>query len=133
MVRTSFTLVLLGIAGLMALILGVVGIYGVIAYAVTARTREIGIRTALGAQPNELHGMFVRQGLVLAAIGAAIGLLAAGGLTRLMSSVLFHTTPLDPATYIAVSALLILAALLASYIPARRATAIDPMEALRSE
>ena len=133
MVRTSFTLVLLGIAGLMALILGVVGIYGVIAYAVTARTREIGIRTALGAQPTELHGMFVRQGLLLAAVGAAIGLVAAGVLTRLMSSLLFHTTPLDPATYATVPVLLILAAILASYLPARRATAIDPMEALRAE
>ncbi len=133
MARTSFTLVLLGIAGAMALLLGVVGIYGVIAYAVTQRTREIGIRMALGAQPGTLQKMFVRQGLLLAAVGAAIGLLAAAGLTRLMSSLLFKTPALDPATYAAVSVLLIAAAALASYVPARRTTAVDPVEALRTE
>jgi putative ABC transport system permease protein len=133
MVRTSFTLVLLAIAGVMALVLGVVGIYGVIAYAVTQRTREIGIRMALGAHAAGLQRMFVRQGLLLAAIGAAAGLVAAAGLTRLMSSLLFKTTALDPATYAFVSVLLILAAALASYVPARRATAIDPVEALRTE
>ncbi len=133
MARTSFTLVLLGIAGVMALVLGVVGIYGVIAYAVTQRTREIGIRMALGAQPAGLQGMFVRQGLLLAAVGAVLGLMAAAGLTRLMSSLLFKTAALDPITYAAVSAILILAAALASYLPARRATAVDPVEALRTE
>jgi putative ABC transport system permease protein len=133
MARTSFTLVLLGIAGVMALVLGVVGIYGVIAYAVTERTREIGIRLALGAQPGALQKMFVRQGLLLAAVGAAIGLIAAAGLTRLMSSLLFKTAALDPATYAAVSVLLIAAAALASYVPARRTTAVDPVEALRTE
>ncbi|HEX5228195.1 MAG TPA: FtsX-like permease family protein, partial [Bryobacteraceae bacterium] len=133
MARTSFTLVLLAIAGAMALLLGVVGIYGVIAYAVTERTREIGIRMALGAEARGLQGMFVQQGLILAAVGAAIGLVAAVGLTRLMSSLLFKTTALDPITYLAVSFLLILAAALASYVPARRATAVDPVEALRIE
>jgi putative ABC transport system permease protein len=133
MARTSFTLVLLAIAGAMALVLGVVGIYGVIAYSVTQRTREIGIRMALGAQPVGLQQMFVRQGLLLAGIGAVIGLAAAVGLTRLMSSLLFKTTPLDPLTYAAVSLFLILAAALASYVPARRATAVDPVEALRTE
>ncbi|HTW63441.1 MAG TPA: ABC transporter permease [Bryobacteraceae bacterium] len=133
MARTSFTLVLLAIAGIMALVLGVVGIYGVIAYAVTQRTREIGIRMALGAQPGGLQGMFVRQGLLLAAIGAVLGLVAAAGLTRLMSSILFKTAALDPMTYALVSAVLIGAAALASYVPARRATAIDPLEALRTE
>ena len=133
MARTSFTLVLLAIAGAMALVLGVVGIYGVIAYAVTQRTREIGIRMALGAQPAGLQGMFVRQGLVLAAVGAGLGLAAAALLTRLMSSLLFKTTPLDPMTYALVSVLLIPAAALASYFPARRATAVDPVEALRTE
>jgi putative ABC transport system permease protein len=133
MARTSFTLVLLAIAGTMALVLGVVGIYGVIAYAVTQRTREIGIRMALGAEARELRGMFVRQGLVLAAVGAAMGLVAAAGLTRWMSSLLFKTAALDPATYIAVSLLLILAAALASYVPARRATAVDPLVALRTD
>jgi putative ABC transport system permease protein len=133
MARTSFTLVLLAIAGAMALLLGVVGIYGVIAYAVTQRTREIGIRMALGAQPAALQQMFVRQGLLLAGIGAVLGLAAAAGLTRLMSSLLFKTTALDPLTYALVSALLIMAAALASYFPARRATAVNPVEALRTE
>jgi putative ABC transport system permease protein len=133
MARTSFTLVLLGIAGLMALVLGVVGIYGVIAYAVTQRSREIGIRMALGAEPSGLQGMFVRQGLLLATVGAALGLVAAIGLTRLMSSLLFKTTALDPATYAVVSAILIAAAMVASYLPARRATAVDPIVALRTD
>jgi putative ABC transport system permease protein len=133
MARTSFTLVMLAIAGGMALVLGIVGIYGVIAYAVSQRTREIGIRVALGAQPRALLGVFVRHGLLLAGIGAALGLPAAAGLTRLMSSLLFGVKTLDPLTYAAVSALLIAAAVLASYLPARRALAIDPVEALRAE
>ena len=133
MSRTSFTLVMLAIAGAMALVLGIVGIYGVIAYVVSQRTREIGIRTALGARPGELLGTFVRQGLLLAGIGAALGLVAAAGLTRLMSSLLFNVSALDPVTYAAVSALLIVSAVLASYLPARRATAIDPVHALQAE
>jgi predicted permease len=133
MARTSFTLVLLAIAGAMALILGIVGIYGVIAYAVTQRTREIGIRMALGAQAGGLRKMFVRHGLLLAGIGAVIGLGAAAGLTRLMSSLLFGVAALDPLTYAGVAALMISAAALASYFPARRATAVDPVEALRAE
>ncbi|SRR5579883_714268 len=133
MARTSFTLVMLGIAGGMALLIGIVGIYGVIAYAVSQRTREIGIRTALGAQPSALLRVFVRQGLQLAGVGAAVGLVAAAGLTRLMSSLLFGITSLDPLTYMAVPALLIAAAALASYFPARRAMAIDPVDALRTE
>jgi len=133
MARTSFTLVMLAIAGGMALVLGIVGIYGVIAYAVSQRTREIGIRTALGAQPAGLLAMFVRQGLRLAGIGAVLGLVAAAGLTRLMSSLLFGVTALDPTTYAAVSALLIVAAVLASYLPARRAMAVDPVQALQAE
>jgi ABC-type antimicrobial peptide transport system permease subunit len=133
MARTSFTLVLLAIAGAMALVLGVVGIYGVIAYAVTQRTREIGIRMALGAEPGGLQQMFVRHGLLLAGIGALLGLAAAAGLTRLMSSLLFGVKALDPLTYAGVAALLIAAAALASFFPARRATAVDPIEALRAE
>ena len=127
MARTSFTLVMLAIAGAMALVLGIVGIYGVIAYAVTQRTREIGIRMALGAQPAGLQQMFVRHGLLLAGIGAVIGLGAAAGLTRLMSSLLFGVKALDPLTYVGVAAILIAAAALASYLPARRATAVDPL------
>ncbi len=133
MATTSFTLVMLAIAGGMAFVLGIVGIYGVIAYLVSQRTREIGIRTALGAQPASLLGMFVRHGLRLAAVGAALGLVAAAGLTRLMSSLLFGVTALDPATYGAVSALLVITAMVASYLPARRAVTVDPVQALRSE
>jgi ABC-type antimicrobial peptide transport system permease subunit len=133
MARTSFTLVILAIAAGMGLVLGIVGIYGVIAYVVSQRIREIGIRTALGAEPAGLLGMFVRYGLWLAGIGAAVGLVAAAGLTRLMSSLLFGVTALDPMTYGAVSVLLIVAAVLASYLPARRAIAIDPIQALRAE
>ncbi len=133
MARTSFTLVLLAIAGVMALVLGIVGIYGVIAYAVTQRTREIGIRMALGAQAAGLRQMFVRQGLLLAGIGAIIGLGVAAGLTRLMASLLFGVAALDPLTYAGVAVLLIVAAALASYLPARRATTVDPLEALRAE
>jgi putative ABC transport system permease protein len=118
MARTSLTLVMLAIAGGMGLVLGVVGIYGVIAYVLSQRIREIGIRTALGAQPAGLLGMFVRQGLRLVGIGAALGLVAAAGLTRLMSSLLFGVTALDPVTYTSVSALLIAAGVLASYLPA---------------
>jgi putative ABC transport system permease protein len=133
MAGTSFTLVMLAIAGGMALLLGIVGIYGVIACVVSQRTREIGIRTALGAEPAGLLKMFVRHGLALAGIGAALGLVAAAGLTRLMSSLLFGVTSLDPITYAAVSVLLISAAVLASYLPARRAIAVDPVQALRAE
>jgi predicted permease len=130
---TSFTLVMLAIAGSMALVLGVVGIYGVISYTVSQRRREIGIRAALGAQRGELKRMFVRHGLVLAGVGVAIGLGAAAGLTRLMSTLLYGITPLDPITYAAVPVILVIATVLASYLPARRAVSVDPVEALRSE
>ena len=133
MARTSFTLVMLGISGAMALLLGMIGIYGVIAYAVSQRTREIGIRIALGAQPAALWRMFVRQGLVLAGIGVAVGLAASSGVTRLMTKLLFGIPALDPATYAAVAVLLIGAAALASYVPARRATGVNPVETLRAE
>src|SRR5262245_55673713 len=133
MARTSFTLVMRAIASVMALVLSIVGIYGVIAYAVSQRTREIGIRIALGAQPGGLKRMFLRHGLLLAGVGATLGITAAIGATRLMSSMLFRITALDPTTYAAVSVLLITAAALASYLPARRATRVDPGEALRIE
>jgi putative ABC transport system permease protein len=131
--RTSFTLVMLGVAASMALLLGVVGIYGVISYVVSQRTREIAIRAALGAQRGALQRMFVRQGLALAGIGVAIGLVAAVGVTRLMSTLLFGVTPLDPATYVLVPIVLVAATALASYLPARRAVSVDPAEALKSE
>jgi predicted lysophospholipase L1 biosynthesis ABC-type transport system permease subunit len=133
MARTSFTLALLGIASAMALLLGLVGIYGVISYSVSQRTREIGIRMALGAEDREVRGMFVRHAFLLTAVGVAIGVGAAVALTRAMSSLLFEVNPVDPITYAAVAAILVAAALLASYLPARRATAVDPARALRAE
>jgi predicted permease len=130
---TSFTLVMIGIAGAMALLLGLIGIYGVISYAVSQRTREIGIRVALGAEPGALRRLFVRYGLALAGIGVAIGLAAAAGLTRLMKSLLFGIGSLDPLTYALAPIVLVAAAVLASYLPARRAAAVDPVETLRAE
>jgi ABC-type antimicrobial peptide transport system permease subunit len=117
----------------MALLLGVVGIYGVIAYSVSQRTREIGIRMALGAQQPTVTGMFVRHGLVLTGVGVACGLIAAVLLMRLMSSLLFNVNPVDPVTYGAVSIGLVSTAWVASYLPSRRAATVDPVEALRAE
>lgn len=133
MARTSFALAMLGIAGTMALALGIIGIYGVFSYAVSQRTREIGIRLALGAQKNELKWMFVRSALTLTAIGVGIGITAAAALTQSMRSLLFGISPLDPVTYVTVPLLLAAAAILASYLPARRAASINPVEALRVE
>ncbi len=133
MARTSFTLVMLAIAGSMAMALGILGIYGVISYAVAQRTREIGIRMALGANKSELAWMFVRSALVLTAVGAALGLGSAALLVRLMRTLLFGIHPLDPLTFTVVPAILVAAAALASYIPARRTASVDPVEALRAE
>jgi putative ABC transport system permease protein len=131
--RTSFVLVMLAIAGGMALLLGVIGIYGVIAYVVSQRTREIGIRSALGAEPRQLKRMFLLRGLALSAMGAAVGLVAAMVLGRLMSSLLFGISPMDPAAYAAALGIMIAATALASYIPASRAANVDPIETLRAE
>jgi len=131
--RTSFTLVMLAIAGGMALVLGVVGIYGVIAYVVSQRTREIGIRLALGAEPQQLKKMFLLQGLTLSGVGLVIGLLVAVALRRLVSSLLYGIGPMDPAAYIAALGVTIGAAALATYLPARRAATIDPIETLKAE
>jgi predicted permease len=131
--RTSFTLVMLAIAGTMALLLGIAGIYGVISYSVSQRTREIGIRIALGARNEAVTRMFVGHGLRLAGIGIACGLVAAFALMRVMSSLLFDVSPLDPITYGAVSVGLTTAAIVASYVPAWRATSVDPVDALRAE
>jgi ABC-type antimicrobial peptide transport system permease subunit len=133
MARTSFTLVMLAIAGAMALALGILGIYGVISYAVSQRTREIGIRMALGAKKSGLIWMFVRSALVLTGIGAAVGMGAAVALMRLMRTLLFGIGPLDPVTFTAVPVALVAAAVLASYLPARRTAAVDPVEALRAD
>jgi predicted permease len=133
MAETSFALVILGIAAAVTLLLGLVGIYGVIAYIVLQRRREVGIRMALGAHSGEVQRMFVRRGLMLTGIGLVVGLAAAAGLMRVMSSLLFGVKPFDPVTYVAVVAGLGLVALLATWLPARHATKIDPMLALRSE
>jgi predicted permease len=133
MARTSFTLIMLAVAGGMALLLGVVGIYGVIACSVSQRVREIGIRMALGAQQQSVTGMFIRHGLILTGIGAAFGLVAAAIVMRLMSSLLFHVNPVDPITYAAVTLGLIFTAFIASYLPSRRAATVDPVDALRAE
>jgi putative ABC transport system permease protein len=131
--RTSFTIVMLAIASAIALLLGLVGIYSVIAYAVTQRTREIGIRLALGAQPDELRRMFLRHGLTLGLTGVIAGLALAVAATRLMSSLLFGISPLDPTTYLVVSVVLIVAAGIASYLPAHKAITVDPLKALRAQ
>jgi ABC-type antimicrobial peptide transport system permease subunit len=131
--RTSFTLVMLAIAGSMALLLGVIGIYGVISYTVSQRRRELGIRLALGAQKAELRWMVVRSALLLTGVGVAIGLCFAAGLTRLMKSLLFGISPFDPLTYVTIPVVLAAAAVLASYLPARRAAALDPADVLRAE
>ena len=131
--RTSFTLAMLALAGGMALLLGVVGLYGVMAYSVSQRTREIGIRLALGAQQQEITGIFVRHALWLAGAGVACGLGAAPALTRLMSSLLFGVKSVDPVTYAVVSLGLIATTAFASYLPARRTAAVNPVESLRAE
>ena len=133
MARTSFALIMLIIAGSMALVLGLIGIYGVIAYAVSQRTREIGIRVALGAQPASIRRMFVRHGLRLCALGIAIGIVVAAALTGVMKSLLFGVAPIDPITFAAVPLTLLAAALAACYLPARRASAVDPVECMRGE
>ncbi len=133
MARTSFTLVMLAIAGSMALLLGVVGIYGVISYTVSQRRREIGIRLALGAQKAELRWMIVRSALVLTGIGVVIGLCTAAGVMRMMKSLLFGISPFDPLTYVTIPLVLAAAAAVASYLPACRAAGVDPAEVLKAE
>ncbi len=133
MARTSFALVLLGIAGGMALTLAIVGVYGVLAYAVAQRRREVGIRLALGAEPRVLQWFFVRKGLVLNCPGIVLGLVSAGVLSRWIASLLFGVTPLDPLTFLASAVVIAMAAVAASYLPGRQAASVDPMEALRSE
>ena len=133
MAQTSFALVMLGIAAAVALLIGVVGIYGVIAYAAAQRTREIGVRMALGAQTSHVRTMFLRHGLTLTATGIAVGIGVAVVLTRVMSAFLFGVGPVDPITYAVVSMVLAAIALLATYLPARRASRVDPVIALRAE
>ena len=133
MARTSFTLVMLAIAAAVALALGLVGIYGVISYVVSQRTHEIGVRMALGADRGDVRRMVLRQGVTLAGIGVVIGLVAAVGLARFMSSLLYGVESTDPVTFAAVAASLMAVALGASYRPAVRASRTDPLVALRFE
>ncbi len=133
MARTSFTLVMLSIAAAVALALGLVGIYGAISYVVSQRTREIGVRIALGADRRDVSWMVLRQGMILTSIGVVVGLVAAVGLTRLMSSLLYGVEATDPVTFGVVVVVLVAVALIASYLPALRASRTDPLEALRFE
>lgn len=133
MARTAFSLVLLGIAGAMSLAISIVGIYGVLAYAVMQRRREVGIRLAVGAEPRNVRTMFVYRGMALSAIGIGLGLVVAIALTRLMSSLLFGVPPVDLLTFTAAAGFLALAALFACYLPARRAAGVDPSETLRRQ
>jgi predicted permease len=133
MARTAFTLLMLAIAGTMALLLGMCGIYGVISYAVSQRRREIGIRLALGAPLPAVRGLFIRRGVLMGAAGLVVGLAGAVAVTRLMKSLLYGVTPLDPMTFAAMPAVLVAAAMLASYLPARAATTVDPVETMRAE
>jgi putative ABC transport system permease protein len=129
----SFTMLMLGTATALALLLCIVGIYGVLSYVVTERTREIAVRMALGAEPRGLRRMVVLQGGRVALIGVAVGLLTAFAVTRVLESLLFGVQAIDVSTYVGMSGLMLAIALLASYVPARRASTVDPMQALRAE
>jgi putative ABC transport system permease protein len=133
MARTSFSLIMLGIAAAVALILGAIGIYGVISYIVSQRTRELGVRLALGADAASVRILVLKQGLILSGAGVLIGLVAAIGLTRLMGALLYGVDPVDPITFGIVAVSLTGVALLASYLPAHKASRIDPVEAIRAE
>lgn len=131
--RTRFTMLLLAAAGVIALTLGAVGIYGVMAYGVSLRQREIGVRMALGARPVDVSQMISRQGIALAGVGVVVGLAVAVGVTRFMRGLLYDVSATDPATLGGTCVLLLLVAFVASWLPARRAAAVDPSDALRSD
>jgi len=133
MTQLSFTMFTLGIAASLALILGAVGLYGVLSYVVAERTREIGVRMALGAEAGAVRCMVVLQGARVVGLGAVIGLAVALGSTRTLGGLLFGVPPLDAATFVAMSGAMVLVGLFASYMPARRASRVDPVESLRGE
>jgi putative ABC transport system permease protein len=133
MAQTSFMLVILGIASGVTLLLGVVGIYGVIAYVVAQRRREVGIRMALGAAAGEVQRLFVRHGLMITTVGLVFGAISAAALSQVLGALLFNVSPLDPVAYAAGIVALGLVAVLATWIPARQATRVDPAIALRGE
>jgi putative ABC transport system permease protein len=131
--RPRFNAFVLGAFAVVALALAIVGVYGVMAHAVTQRTREIGIRMAIGAAPSDVLAVVLLQGLTLTGIGAAMGMLAAAGLTSYLQSMLFELTPLDPPTFLAVAMLFLVAGLMAACLPALRASRVDPLVALRHD
>jgi putative ABC transport system permease protein len=131
--KTRLSTMLFGLFGVVGLVLACVGIYGVVSYGVTQRTHEFGVRMALGALSSDVRGLVLRQGATLTLIGTGIGIAGALALTRLMRSLLFAVTPTDPVTYLGIALILGVVALLASYLPARRATRVDPVIALRNE
>jgi putative ABC transport system permease protein len=133
MSQTSITLALLAMTGALAFMLGVIGVYGVVAYAASQRRSEIGLRLALGAGYGHIRRMFVRQAIVLVTIGVAIGLGVASVVTKVIESRLYGVTPLDPATHVAVVIALLAAAALASYVSAWRGTSLDPVVVLRAD
>jgi putative ABC transport system permease protein len=131
--RQRFYALLPGIFAVIATVLGAVGIYGVLAYAVGQRTQEFGVRLALGARPRDILGLVLRRGLLLTALGIVTGVAGAAALTRYLRGMLFEVTPLDPATYLTVTLSFAAVALVGAYLPTRRATHLDPAVALRSE
>ena len=128
-----FTAFLMGIFGGLALALATIGIYGVISYSIAQRSHEIGVRTALGAQRSDVFGMVIRQALTLTGAGVGLGLISAVALTRLLASELYEVSPTEPIVFGGMSVVLLLVALTASYLPARRATRVDPLVCLRHE